>query len=185
MSVLFTLLLVSSLTIFSQCTDKYEWERYEFRKGSHAAKPLILDIDRDGILRFMAMFDSTCIYDIGKDQSDWNKLTGLYYLSSKGTHEYSVMVSWRWYNDSIELGYYMHLPDQPLPVKGYLKSIPLNSIMMCEVSIVDNINTVIVGNTSYSVESININKNTKWIVNPWFGGNKTAPHNIYIYLNYW
>lgn len=93
----------------------YEWETYTifpegydckfdecwFTPDGHKANPFYIHAIKDTAFMFDFQFpDSSYIYDIGEDQSDWNKLYGIVdYLNNIHTESYRF--AWRWFNDEL------------------------------------------------------------------------------------
>lgn len=82
------------------------------KKGTHYARPLQLIKKLLGIrytnkraMSAVVRFHSDCQYEIGKDQSDINKLFG---FSLGMHHKNSIRVGWRWLNGNLELCSYIY-----------------------------------------------------------------------------
>lgn len=82
------------------------------KKGTHYARPLQLIKKLLGIrctakraMSAVVRFHSNCQYEIGKDQSDINKLLG---FSLGMHHKNSIRVGWRWFCGELQLCSYIY-----------------------------------------------------------------------------
>jgi hypothetical protein len=155
------------------------------KKGGHYSSPLSFKL-HTGRKSFSTVvkFDESCRYDLGNDnQLDWNKLGGLSY----GYHKHnSVRIAWR-YNkavDKIELALYCYI-DGERHISKFHELFPINEkIYVIASAISTEIHSIAVINDEYCFADIQRVIKPKWgyYLNPYFGGNEVAPHDINIWL---
>jgi hypothetical protein len=148
--------------------------KIKHRKRFHFQSPITLpSIERKGETYWKCKFTEDSKYDIGTDQSDWNKLCG-------GKQDFlkpmsnSIMTGWRYYNNKFEVAPYYHINNERfLPVEWI--EIPINTefttglfrenrkmFWVCnDVKVELNVPT-------------GIWQNPWWEITSWFGGNRTA-----------
>jgi len=129
-------------------------------------------------------FDNSCIYDIGSDETDANKLCGLTYHFNP--HIDSVRFGWEWNpsKNKIDIDAYCYVdgsrsntiiasvtPNEK--ISGTIEINPTNYTLTLESSSI--------GSVSKTINKTKNNK-VKFLLNPYFGGNRKAPHTIKIYL---
>lgn len=126
------------------------------------------------------IFKSDCVYDIGSDQSDINKLTGISF--SLSPHKNSVRIGWRYSKafNMIELLYYIY--DNGVRKWEAIGAVPLNKTVYVSAEKRDDIIyfNVSCGDISHN-QYYESTKPWKWLgyrLGLYFGGNRTAPHKI-------
>lgn len=140
-------------------------------------------------------FDSSCIYAIGEDQSDWNKLFGfslglLPHGFTRSMHYNSIRFGWRYNPDSnkIEVGPYYYVNGlRCYPENSFHKimSIDIGKDYLFSIYRFDTYAYLIlgaVGDETFYKWKISVgNKKKLGFTGPFFfGGNKKAPHKITI-----
>lgn len=131
-----------------------------------------------------ALFDSTCIYDIGEvDQADWNKLWGYGFLGVKhqgfeAAHRVdSFRFGWRWNpaTQLIDVSAYVYDEGTRLP-DCILASVAIGQPVTLSVNID-------YGRGEYQTEGKVIpfhhRKHLAYACGPYFGGNVPAPHTVH------
>lgn len=171
--------------------DKFS--EYVIKKGSHWSRPYVWSYKNRSSLKYQFVFDESARYDLkDNDQKDWNKLTGLSrHLWTN--HKDAAMVSWR-YNPAsklIELGAYFHKDGQTIKAKingsevmGVAK-IGSSAKAIIDIITKDNTNaiqiTIITTDTALIRQPFGVDLDHKMReINGWFGGNRSAPQDIYI-----
>lgn len=179
-----------------------EFQQLVIPKGQHEAQPYWMDIARRTNLHLQHIFTESAKYDLGTlDQYDWNKLTGVAVGWPEilwTNHENSAMVSWRWGLECncVELGIYMHgggkryilrnrdgsevfatvAPGEVLESWIHLmqdESMPGRNWMGVTIKTPDHY--------AYAEKEFFVNvRDLSRVINPWFGGQAVAPHDIYI-----
>lgn len=126
----------------------------------------------------------------GRDQFDWNKLIGeSFHLSDN--HKNSAIVGWRYSlkDTAVELSAYWHI-DKELILVGNGRIGPVLSANIGDTISVrinrilgDSVRIWIASKKDTIQEtqafSINVDRKSR-LINPWFGGNRSAPHDIFI-----
>lgn len=170
----------------------HEWETYTifpegydckfdecwFTPDGHKANPFYIHAIKDTAFMFDFQFpDSSCIYDIGKDQSDWNKLYGIVdYLNN--THTESYRFAWRWLNDELQIGYYVHIDNAIY--KGIMYVADIREVVTGVIEVTDNfvtfkiISDLTLEKTIYDDRIRCIEKG--FTSNPYFGGDCAVNH---------
>lgn len=140
-------------------------------------------------IKFEVQFNDSCKYELSKrDQKDWNKLFGVDFTPlTPANKPTSIMVAWRYYNSTFQLGLYAHTEEVPriLPdtVISSIKG-KFNGVLKLTKSFPG---TLLEANdkVTEAVEWKLLNNPTKGrIINPWFGGSKTPPHNMNFNLKF-
>lgn len=161
----------------------YLMKNYLIERGAHRSKfwPRLSKKN----LRFFARI--VCApYDLGSDQSDWNKLYGIRF--SWWDHKNSIRIGWRYIkeNGKLELAMYAYSRGQRRIVSlGFVQ--PGEEWFECEIKQlyrdknVSNYLVAVNGNRTY-VEAAH----TGWPnfrLFPYFGGSQPAPHRIKIQID--
>lgn len=152
---------------------------YRIFKGFHFSFPIFPIFYCKRIrYKWFGRLDNTCKYDIGEDQLDWNKLVGI--TNHLNPRKDSVRFVWRYdkKKDVFEIGVYKEIEKK---FKGYsLCTVKANEIIEMRFTFSRNFVKASVNNYSLTLPFL-IN-NFVWRLNPYFGGNKTSPHNMKIKL---
>lgn len=164
---------------------------FTIKKGRHYSSPFFF-LKRflpsfKKSFHFTVEFDQACLYQLsGEDQLDINKLFGVG-CNTIFHHKNSVRIGWRSTNNTdIELVSYLYVnsirqEERILSVvKPYEKT-------MCQILFIDEqviITTTDINHTK--TEVLNISKKQSWgfLLWPYFGGNKPAPHTLQIDLHF-
>jgi len=176
------------LSLFFSCTEiEYEekvegYSVYRINEGGHKSSSEIRTFDQPS-LEFLVRFDSSAMYDIGKNQSDINKLYGFNDCNQEiENHVHSARFGWRWFGDSLELFSYVYVEGNLLKEK--LKAIRFNVAYQCKIQISDNsylfaIDDEIVDTVPRGCNSLDVERRYLF---PYFGGDEVAPHQITILI---
>lgn len=181
---------------------------FKIRKGKHNSTPFKFWVwCRKKTFNWRVKFYTECIYEVnGVDQSDTNKLCGVGYLSKLRLIKHKYFNRFWFYTfepmhhtDSARFGWRYHAQKNQMELLAYcyvnrnrvIKSIcfvdiaaeyrlrlEINNgvyVFKCLDSEIDHI----IGMAM--VNSRNF-KNIKYMLRPYFGGNLTAPHTMYINL---
>lgn len=162
------------------------------RKGTHYARPLQLIKKLLGIrytakraMSTVVRFHSNCQYEIGKDQSDINKLLG---FSLGMHHKNSIRVGWRWFCGELQLCSYIYENGVRLKEKVLCKC-DFNTYYKIDVHliVVDGMYRVYiyVNETMKHCQQLatKVKKYVSYPLSLYFGGNCTAPHDMTIDMN--
>lgn len=167
--------IISSLFLLVAC-EAQTWKHFVIQQGEHYAKPLLVK-PVDKVYEATYYFNETCKYDIGSDQTDWNKLGG---ISDIDPHNWSARLVWRYLNDSISIGYYIYDPSEPQVQKDELLKIPIDSEVYFKIIDADSAYYYQVNETYFKYYHGAKHEGIKITPSLYFGGNKKAPHNIEI-----
>lgn len=122
-------------------------------------------------------------YDVGIEQGDWNKLTGLKFNFFK-PKENSMMIAWRYYEGKFHLAPYTHINDVFNPNLPYVTLIEHNEYYVQ----VENNDGVLTASCYFILDDREITmfsytfdfgiKKDTWEIQSWFGGTKLPPKMI-------
>lgn len=152
---------------------------YTIPAGAHSTTASAYEILEGSAIRFRVSFDSSAIYQtlVDENQADINKLYGRSDCNSTH-HENSARFGWRWFGNSLELWAYAYTDSERK--MEFIKTIPLNTFVLCELALTDSSYVFAVDGTSVAVAR-HCSDNTKgYKLYPYFGGDETAPHEITI-----
>jgi len=159
--------------------------------GCHSARPYWLSYGKREALRLQFVFTDQARYILpGVDQQDWNKLAGLSF-NLFSNHVHSVMVGWRFNPeiDRFELGFYYHVDGNRVirrdaegsevfavsPVAGMLR------VRFEVYDFLGKVETSIETDAGIVRDEVGIRTSRRSrVINTWFGGNRSAPNDIYI-----
>ena len=149
------------------------------KKGTHAPMRFPVVVTSSEIAR-VVQFTPSCRYDIGSDQSDINKLFGVGYLPHH--HTYSARFGWRYdtASDMIEILAYWYDKGERLWESMKFVAIGSKNIMVLRRH--ENMHEFYIGK-----ERLQIDLNScEWgfLLQPYFGGNRVAPHDITINISH-
>jgi len=161
---------------------------YYLKENSHNFSPKKFKLFTGRELEYIVNFDDTCLYDLqSNDQLDINKLFGF----SKGYHHsYSVRFGWRPVYEKIEILAYIYRNGKR--VSEYEEDIHLgfietNKFYKFKIQLKNgNANFIIKteNNELITLRSFPFSYkfNLGYLLNPYFGGNQKAPHEMFITL---
>lgn len=181
--------------------------KYTIRQGEHRARPVSFGLWKDKIiLERQVIFHDNCKYlNLGEDIQDINKLFGIGYLPGFWSifkvlggiisqrnipdvyhHTDSARFGWTYNHDrnNILLHSYCYVNEKLL--KSELLHVPMETRIHCRIVIskydyqfnVDTPNITFKSSVPYTH-----NKNWSYLLNPYFGGNLSATHDMDITLN--
>ena len=130
----------------------------------------------------MARFDSSCRYKNQAEQnnSDINKLYGFSDCGAQH-HISSARFGWVSVGDSIELHGYIYVNGERK--SKYLESISLNTDVELSISLSENTYVFLVnGKQTIMPRQCDAEKIDGYQLYPYFGGDETAPHEMYIFI---
>lgn len=182
-------LVVPSILFLSSC-DKIEsvlpiqppeageLSTFHIAKGKHESMKDFQLFDGYS-LKFKVRFDETAMYTTKakENQADINKLYG---FSDCGTHhhENSARIGWRWYNQQLELHAYAYVDGKRKT--EFIKAIPFDSFVECEIAVLDNEFLFRVGDKEVKITRACTLDPGGYRLYPYFGGDEVAPHDINI-----
>ena len=163
---------------------------FKHKKGNHKSTPFRFKLySKPEEIAMSFSFDYTCAYfHNDDDQFDWNKLTGISF--GIDARNESVMIGWR-YNrilNQFELAAYYHISDERLisnillrvfadkEVKAMISVDYEQKMYTVEINAADSFNVV--------QQKFKHDRTLARRIHPWFGGNKTAPHDMTIKIQF-
>lgn len=159
---------------------------FKIRKNSHYSNgffyKLFKLINTKKELKYSVIFDDSCIYvDDTIDRLDVNKLFG---FSNGSHHNNSYRFGWNCIDDSIKIYAYTYVDGKRI-IKT-LGTVEINKTYKFIITINHDILTYkVISENNRKQEVIMLIPNRKlfgYTLWPYFGGNKTAPKNIFIKL---
>jgi hypothetical protein len=158
------------------------YKEYLIPAHQHYALNNAYQVVQKNELRFMALFDSSCIYTSHKAENifDINKLYGFSDCGSMH-HENSARVGWLWNGKTIELHAYCY--SGSIRKSALLGTTAIGTAVELSISVQSNqyiftfngVSTVLPRScTATSVQGYQLY--------PYFGGDETAPHDIHVFI---
>lgn len=163
---------------------------YKIKKGNHYASGLHFDLTFKKEIKFKCKFDKSCLYYIeDNDKYDINKLCG--FSTTWFHHKQSARVGWRCLDGkTIQLLTYTYNNGVREQKETDLLGVVFPDEEF-EVTMFDNENSYEytfekLGDENSKIKCVD-KKQPDWflfnyILFPYFGGNKTAPHDMIVYL---
>ena len=159
-----------------------QFTKYTIRQGQNYCDGNILTATSYSQLNFVAKFDSSAIYtNVNPDnQLDINKLYG--FSDNNSTHQmFSARFGWGWSNNALRL--YSYVYNDGIRISKELGTVAIGAENNCSIKVnpksyVFSLNGKVdsLPRTSTTVKA------TGYKLYPYYGGNETAPHNIYIWI---
>lgn len=159
------------------------YRTYIIRKGEHYSRPNPFKLTTKSTLRFNAIFDSSCIYKTvdSINQYDINKLYGFSDCGSQHLTN-SARIGWRWVNNELQLFAFVHNNGAILPETS-MGAAAIGSVINCRISCKAGFYEFEVNGLIKTLPRNCSGNYTRYILNPYFGGDETAPQNIRILLD--
>ncbi len=180
---LLLLFLTSCSTIIEDLFSN-GWCTYSIYRGNHFSignRSLILTSNK---LYIKVKFSSSCIYELDSDQGDINKLIG--FTDCYGlVHDNSARLGWRWNTIKQKIEIFTYTYNQGKVNYLFITDANIDSEYNASISISNDKYIYSFDNISLTINrgcSNNVNIGT--ILYPYFGGNRTAPHDIFIKIKY-
>lgn len=164
--------------------DESGWSVFHIESDSHSSSNTF-EWTRKNVINFEVIFDSTAIYETVDpiNQYDVNKLFG---VSDGGLHiKNSARFGWRWLDGELELMAYTHL--NGIFYFEKVCNLEIGKQYTCSISLgddytftcIDGVNPV----TIHMKRWRNVS-GSRYYLWPYFGGDETAPHDIFIKIKY-
>jgi hypothetical protein len=161
--------------------------RVGFNKHDFTPSPLLLPMEArsfDGV----AMFDPSCWYNsLGVDNADWNKLAGIYRYFDGFKDVNSFILAWR--PDSkipgtFELCLYENIAKANRPHESAIYKVKAGQVFNFSLDEINGKYTLYVDNNLLGTQDNPRPYKTIGKVGAYFGGNRKAPHTMYLYMNF-
>lgn len=166
-------------------------KKYKIKKDNHRCNRILPKILFSKSLKFEFIFNDSSFYKFNDiDDFDVNKLIGF----NKGFnhhHKNSIRIGWRPYKNRIML--YSYVYDNGNRIIKKILDVDINKKYLCE--IIERKNNYIISISEANV-FVNIQHrfnipfnnrdffNFRYVLFPYFGGNKKAPHNMFFEINF-
>lgn len=133
-----------------------------------------------------ARFHASCWYDnLGVDNYDFNKLIGVYrYWDLKKNHN-SFILGWRpdiKIRDVFELVLYENISGRNVPHESVIYKVKQDELFRFRLEEVNGWYSLYINDVLQGVQQNDVQYKTIGLVGTYFGGNKTAPHTMWLYL---
>lgn len=148
------------------------------QRNTHAPLRLPRLLVKPRLLAYRIGFTESCRYDIGRDQGDINKLFGVGYFPSR--HDNSVRIGWNYDIVSGKINLFAYWYVGGSRKWQYLRSVEIGQPYYFKIYIDGNHHRIDAAGRIYHVE-VNSTK-IAYLLRPYFGGNRTAPHTMIIDL---
>jgi hypothetical protein len=157
------------------------------KKGNHSTfrMPELLFMSKEKSLDYYVIFDQSCAYDIGEDQDDVNKLFGIGYFPFHRWN--SVRFGWRYSKDvdKIEILSYVYVNKvryfEHICYVDFFNSYKFSISHISDLKVIFAVSEMNDGKV-YRSEFLSKFRSFGYLLGPYFGGNKTAPHDIQLYM---
>lgn len=176
----------------------------KIKKGTHAPMRLPSLLLGYSMIGYRVTFTESCRYDIGSDQSDINKLFGIGYFSWRlfgmktsklfgrtftypwfrvAHHDNSVRFGWRYSHGLIEImAYWYHNGNR---YYNTIKDLEIGKPYILKLHIMRDWHSLMISESLDMKNTTSLNvpvegKNFGYLLSCYFGGNKTAPHDMEI-----
>ena len=173
---------VDSLLKNSHGTTTTQFTKYTIRQGQNYCDGNNFVSTSYSELNFIAKFDSTAIYSNVNpyNQLDINKLYG--FADNNSTHQqFSARFGWRWSDNALRLFGYVY--NDGIRSSKELGIVSIGAENNCSIKV--NPKTYVFS-LNGKVDSLPRTSTTAKAIGyklyPYFGGDETAPHNIYIWI---
>lgn len=148
----------------------------KIKQGTHAPLRLPQLLIKPKLLVYRVTFTESCRYDIGNDQGDINKLFGIGYFPHH--HDNSVRIGWNYNIVSGKIQLWAYWYADGVRQWSYLRSADFGVPYYFKICIDEGEHTIDVSGRRFSIylkpQSIG------YLLRPYFGGNRKAPHTIFI-----
>ena len=165
--------LLPLLLVFGGCFDDYAVV-YKMARGEHYSTPRVFQTVDGNPFNFYATFDETALYE-GSD--DINKLYGFSDCNST-VHDNSTRFGWRPNKDKISIFSYVYCNGKR--TFTYITDVTLNKKTRYSISMGKDYVFTVNGVSVTENRCNNCNTGVYSLLQPYFGGNSPAPHDIYI-----
>lgn len=181
------ILWLSSCSTPEQMQPGLKEYRVGFNKHDFTPSPLPFPMEAksfDGV----AYFDPSCWYNsLGVDNGDWNKLIGAYRYADGLKNKNSFILAWRpdiKIRDVFELCLYENIQGKNVPQESAIYKVKANERFTFSLDEINGKYSLYVNNTLLGTQQNDLKYRTIGKISAWFGGNRGAPHTMYLYMNF-
>ena len=190
---LWVILIAALIFYLSSCTpDNGTGERipktYVVQAGQHDFKPSPFPIPEQArTVTVTFMLDSSCYYtSLGVDNHDWNKLFGFYKWDDYKKNKNAIMIAWRpclALRNAFQVCLYENINNLNRPQEDKIQVIQANrfysaTLLHRDGRFIAMLNVDTLGTQRNELEYRTVGK-----ISAWFGGNRTAPNRMYLYMD--
>jgi hypothetical protein len=159
--------------------------KYTIRQGQQFCDQSSLVAVSYSELKFTVKFDNSAIYQTTDpaNQEDINKLYG--FSDNNSAHQdFSARFGWNWARDSLRL--YAYVYNNAIRESQEIASIVPGSEYNCSIKVADTLYVFMLNEKAVSMKRASTTlKSQGYKLYPYFGGNETAPHDIFIWIREW
>lgn len=156
--------------------------KYTIKQGTHLSTPHHSAYLFNPCISVEFLFNQNSAYKLpGSDSLDWNKLAGVK-SDLKSPPTYSAMIAWRCIAGKMQVAPYINDNGIVQPVQAEILEVDFNTKNEGRILFLDNYVYISINNLilkKYRVREGVFN----YTVQPYFGGNKTAPKTLSIYAD--
>jgi len=191
---LFWAVLLMGLILYLSSCEKPEPESdnlrmHTVREGRHDFTPSPFPLPLEAqVFEGKARFMPSCWYDnLEADQSDWNKLAGVYKWDDFQKNENSFILAWRpdiKIRDLFEPCLYENIQGENVPKESAIYKVKSGQTFEFELRESEGKYTLLVDGNLVGIQANDITYNVIGKISAWFGGNRTAPWDMHIYMNF-
>ena len=156
--------------------------KYTILQGQHYCDKSVYVATKYQQLSFIVKFDSSAIYQNvqTENQYDINKLFG--FSDNNALHQaYSARFGWRWSNNALRIFAYVY--NNGIRITKELATVAIGAEINCTIKVTST-NYIFILNGKETLmprESTTVTADG-YKLYPYFGGDETAPHNIFILI---
>lgn len=162
-------------------------KKYTVREGRHDFTPSPLPLPQKAkTVSGSAVLHASCWYNsLDVDNADFNKLCGFYHYADIIKNKNAFILAWRpdiKIRDLFELVMYENIDGRNVPKESAVYKIKAGERFTFDFVLADGkyslyINGVLIGTQASDKQYRTVGK-----ISAWFGGNRTAPHTMWLYL---
>lgn len=183
-----TIGLLATLWLLSGC-EKEQVQTYVCKQGQHDFKPSPVPLPFAAkTMTGWARLDSSCWYNsLGVDNMDWNKLAGVYRWADVTKTTNSFILAWRpdsKIKDMFELCLYENIDGANRPHESAIYKVRAGEGFSFWFLESGGKYTLWVDGTVLGEQDNGIRYQTIAKIGAWFGGNRTAPHDMSLQMNF-
>jgi hypothetical protein len=163
-------------------TEKNNFKTFTIDSGAHFCNDNSFVLRSLSELTFTVKFDSSAIYTTAdpNNQDDINKLYG-FSDNNEQHHLYSARIGWRWSNNALRLFGYVY--NAGVKEDKELSTVSIGKENKCSIKINTNSYVFSINGITDSLPRKSLTPKAEgYQLYPYFGGDETAPHKIFIQI---
>ncbi len=135
-----------------------------------------------------AVLHTSCWYDnLGVDNADWNKLFGFYRYSDIVKNKNAFILAWRpdpQIRDLFQLCLYENIDGRNVPKESAIYKVRQGEKFYFDFVLNQGKYTLLINGNLIGTQSSDVKYRTVGRISAWFGGDKKAPHLMWLYMNF-